>query len=130
MKKLYCCDASQHLFDQYYSTQQKGGSNFPVYVGRVSQKGHGIGNILKSIWQYLFPTIKSLAPHALRAGANLVEDVSSGSTWKDSAVKHGVSVAKQIPGIISDVVEQRRAQSGSGHRRKKTFKKRKRDIFS
>jgi len=34
MKKPYCCEASKHMFDQYYSRQQKGGGDFPVHVGR------------------------------------------------------------------------------------------------
>jgi hypothetical protein len=134
MRKPYCCEASQHLFDQYYKHQQKGGGDFPVYVGRVKQRGHGIGDIFKTIWQYLFPAIKTIAPHALRAGANIVEDVSSGSTWKDSTMKHGRDVVKQIPSVISNVVAARNTQSGSGYRRRRIArrktKKRKLDIFS
>ena len=136
MRKPYCCDASQHLYEQYYKRQQKGGGGFPVYVGRVSQRGHGIGDIFKSIWQYLFPAIKTIAPHAMRAGANFVEDVSGGTNWKDSAKKHGSSVISQIPSVISSVVAERNNQSGSGYRRKRIaktrrrIKKRKRDIFS
>jgi hypothetical protein len=130
MRKPYCCEASQHLFNQYYNNQQRGGADFPVYVGRVKQRGHGIGDIFKSIWRYIFPAIKSIAPHTLRAGANFVEDVSSGNSWKDSAMKHGTTVVKQIPGVISRVVAERRNQSGSGHRRKRTVKRRRRDIFT
>lgn len=135
MKKPYCCEASQHLFSQYYDRQQRGGGDFPVYVGRVRQRGHGIGDIFKSIWRFLSPVVKTLAPHALRAGANIVEDVSSGNSWKDSTLKHGPSVVKQIPDAISAGVAARNTQSGSGYRRrkksiKKAIKKRKFDIFS
>ena len=73
MRKPYCCEASQHLFNQYYTRQQKGGADFPVYVGRVRQRGHGIGDIFRGIWRFLFPAIKTIAPHAMRAGANFVE---------------------------------------------------------
>jgi len=134
MRKPYCCEASQHLFDQYYTRQQKEGGDFPVYVGRARQRGHGIGDIFKKIWQFLLPAIKSIAPHALRAGANIVEDVSSGKSWKDSTIKHGPSVLKQIPNAISAGVASRNNQSGSGRRRKRATKKRRkilrRDIFS
>lgn len=135
MRKQYCCQASQHLFDQYYSRQQRGGGDFPVYVGRVRQRGHGIGDIFKSIWSFLFPVIKNIAPHAMRAGANFVDDVSSGNSWKDSAFKHGSSVLGQIPDAISAGVSARKAQSGSGYRRRKKSvkrrtKRRKLDIFS
>ena len=134
MRKPYCCEGSQHLFDQYYSRQQKGGSSFPVYVGRARQRGHGIGDIFRNIWSFLFPTIKSIAPHAIRAGANIVEDVTSGNSWKDSVMKHGSTVAKQIPSAISAGVAARKNQSGTGRRRrrmpKKPAKRARRDIFS
>jgi hypothetical protein len=132
MRKPYCCDASQHLFDQYYKHQQKGGGDFPVYVGRVRQRGHGIGDIFRTIWRYLFPAIKTMAPHALRAGANIVEDVSSGNTWKDSAVRHGSTLISQVPDVISSVVAEQKRQSGGSYRRRQStrIKKRKRDIFS
>jgi hypothetical protein len=132
MRKPYCCDASQHLFDQYYKHQQKGGGDFPVYVGRVRQRGHGIGDIFRTIWRYLFPEIKNITPHALRAGENIVEDVSGGNTWKDSAMKHGKSLINQVPNVISSVVTEQNNQSGSGYRRRRftKAKKRKRDIFS
>lgn len=139
--KPYCCEASRHLFDQYYTRQQRGGGDFPVYVGSVRQRGHGIGDIFRSIWRFFSPAVKSLAPHALRAGANIVEDVSSGKTWKDSAFKHVPTVVKQIPDAISSVVASREAQSGSGFRRRRIVKRKreskrkskkraKRDIFS
>jgi hypothetical protein len=136
MRKPYCCEASQHLFNQYYDHQQKGGGDFPVYVGRVRQRGHGVGDIFKNIWKFFFPVLKTLAPHALRAGANIVDDVSSGNSWKDSTFKHGPSVLKQIPAAISAGVAARNSQSGSGVRRKRPTKKRrgkkkrKLDIFS
>ena len=136
MRKPYCCEASKHLFNQYYDRQQKGGGDFPVYVGRARQRGHGIGDIFKSIWRFFFPALKTIAPHALRAGANIVEDVSSGNSWKDSTFKHGPTVLKQIPDAISAGVAARNRQSGSGFRRKRVSKrkalkkKRKLDIFS
>jgi hypothetical protein len=130
MKRIpYCCDASQHLFDQYYSQQQKGGG-FPVYVGRLKQRGHGLSDIFKTIWQYIFPAIKTIAPHALRAGANIVDDVSSGNSWAGSAMRHGKDVVRQIPEAISASFAAKKNQSGSGASRRKVAKRRKRDIFS
>jgi hypothetical protein len=123
MKKPYCCEATRHVFDQYYTRQQNGGGDFPVYVGRLRQRGHGIGDIFRSIWRYFSPAVKTLAPHALRAGANIVEDVSSGKTWKDSAFKHVPSVVRQVPSAISSVVSARQSQSGSGFLRRRTAKR-------
>jgi len=137
MRKPYCCEASQHLFDQYYSRQQKGGAIYPVYVGRARQRGHGIGDIFKSIWRFFFPALKTIAPHALRAGANIVEDATRGSSWKDSTLRHGSSVLDQVPAAIRAGVSASKNQSGSGRRRKRIAKRRrsakrakKRDIFS
>ena len=131
MRKPYCCEASQHLFNQYYTRQQKGGADFPVYVGRVRQRGHGIGDIFRGIWRFLFPAIKTIAPHAMRAGANFVDDISSGSNWKGSAMKHGATIVEQIPDAIRAGVAARNSQSGSGYRRRRKSRKRqRRDIFS
>ena len=145
MKRPYCCEASRHLFDQYYVRQQRGGGDFPVYVGRMRQRGHGIGDIFKSIWRFISPAFKTLAPHALRAGANIVEDVSSGNTWKDSAFKHVPTVVRQFPEALSNIVSKPKVistdvsenteQTGSGIRRRRKHKRRvkkraKLDIFS
>jgi hypothetical protein len=117
MKKPYCCDDSRNLYERYYDRQQKGEGEFPVYVGRHMQKGHGLGNILGSLFRRILPVLKSFAQHALRAGANVLQDVSQGKSWKESAIK-------RIPeGLRSFSVGE---QSGSGQRRKRSASK---DIF-
>jgi hypothetical protein len=68
-----------------------------VYIGRVGQRGHGFGDIFRSIFRRVVPFFKAIAPHALRAGANIVEDVTQGKSWKDSAFDHVPTVAKQVP---------------------------------
>lgn len=121
MKRPYCCDASRELYERYYDQQQKGQGDFPVYVGRYSQKGHGIGNIIGSLWRRILPALKFLAPHALRTGANVLEDVSQGKSWKEAAIK-------RIPEGIEKAVF---GQTGSGKRKRviqRKAKKRK-DIF-
>jgi hypothetical protein len=127
MKKPYCCESSRHMFDQYYSQQQKGGGDFPVYVGRYRQRGHGLGNIIGSLFRRILPYLKAFAPIALRTGANIVEDVSKGKSWKDSAMD-------RVPETISKVAFGNMKQTGSGIRRRKKSKPRskrvKRDIFS
>lgn len=122
MKRQYCCDASRELFERYYENQQKGGGEFPVYVGRYTQKGHGIGNIIGSLWRRILPALKYLAPHALRTGANVLDDVSQGKTWKEAAIK-------RVPEGIERAVF---GQTGSGKRKSLTKRKTKRkrqDIF-
>jgi hypothetical protein len=108
---------SQSVYERYYDRQQKGEGEFPVYVSRYMQKGHGLGNILGLLFRRILPVLKSFAPHALRAGANVLQDVSEGKSWKESAIK-------RIPeGLRSFSV---REQSGSGKRRKRSASK---DMF-
>ena len=114
MKKPYCCDASHELYKQYYDKQQRGDGDFPVYVGAYKQRGHGLGNILRSLWRRIVPAIKTFGPRFLRAGANIVEDVVGGKSWHESAFKR-IPEAVNIKNPAPDVS----AQSGSGRRRKR-----------
>lgn len=113
MKRPYCCDDSRELFEQYYDNQQKGRGEFPVYVGRNTQKGHGIGNIIGSLFRRILPTLKAFAPYALRTGATVLDDVSQGKSWKDAAIK-------RIPEGLEKFTFR---QTGSG------TKRRRKDIF-
>lgn len=119
MKRPYCCDASREQFERYYDLQQKGAGEFPVYVGRYAQKGHGIGNIIGSLFRRILPVLKAVAPHALRTGANVLEDVSQGKSWKESAIK-------RVPEGLEKFVF---GQTGSGKRLAKKRKREIRDIF-
>ena len=87
MKRPYCCDDSRKLYERYYYLQQKGQGDFPVYVGRFSQRGHGIGNIIGSLFRRILPGLKALVPHVLRTGANVLEDVVHGKSLKESTLK-------------------------------------------
>jgi hypothetical protein len=91
MKKPYCCDDSRNINEQYYDRQQRGEGEFPVYVGRYSQRGHGLGNIgnniIGSLFRRILPVLTAIAPHLLRTGASVIEDVRAGKSWKESAIK-------------------------------------------
>jgi len=118
--KPFCCESSRHMFDQYYAKQQRGHGDFPVYIGRTRQRGHGLGNILGSLWRRTLPILKSFAPIALRTGARIFDDVNSGKTWKDSALK-------RVQEHISSYMNSNMNQSGDGvRRRRKAVRKRKR----
>ena len=119
MKKPYCCDDSRELYERYYDYQQRGKGEFPVYVGRYTQRGHGIGKILGSLFRRILPVLKAIAPRLLRTGANVPEDVTKGGkSWKEAVVK-------RLPEARKGPVEN---QSGSGKRKRAV--KRKRDIFA
>lgn len=121
MRKPYCCESSRHMFDQYYAKQQHGQGDFPVYIGSSRQRGHGLGNIIGSLWRKILPILKSFGPHALRSGVNMVDDVKGGKTWKEA-------VFKRVPETIRAFTLGRENQTGDGIRRKKVSRKRKRGI--
>jgi hypothetical protein len=92
----YCCDESHDLYERYFDRQQKGKGDFPVYVGRHLQREHGIGSMLSSLFRRIILTFKGIAPHVLRAGVNMIEDVTSGKKWKDAAIKRVAEALKRI----------------------------------
>lgn len=140
MKKLYCCDASRDLYEQYYTQQQKGGADFPVHVGVIRQRGHGIGSVFASLYRRILPFVKTLAPRVLRSGAEMIDSVSRGKTWKQAAKD---VVKSQLPEALTKIAFSEDSQSGSGLRRKRLLTSKKqhkkkqrkvkrcrRDIFS
>src|SRR5664279_3135320 len=142
MRRPYCCDASHGMYEEYYSRQQKG-NGMPIYMGAPSQRGHGLGNMLGSLFRRILPFLKHNAipllqrgaAMALRTGAKIVDDVHDGQTVKESLKER---VPSGIKSFVSSIIN----QSGSGayrrHKSKKTrkvqqrrsVKKRKTDIFS
>ena len=123
MKRPYCCDDSRKLYETYYDRQQNGSGDFPVYVGRRNQRGHGIGNMLGSLFRRILPILKAAMPHVLRTGANVIEDVASGKTWKQSAIKRIPEGLKDIK-VANETALANSEQTGSGRQ-----KRRKKDIF-
>src|SRR5664279_3694693 len=142
MRRPYRCDASRGMYEEYYSRQQKG-NGMPIYMGVPSQRGHGLGNMLGSLFRRILPFLKQNAipllqrgaAMALRTGAKVVDDVHDGQTVKESLKER---VPSGIKSFVSSIIN----QSGSGayrrHKSKKTrkvqqrriVKKRKTDIFS
>lgn len=137
MRKPYCCDAVRDQYEQYYNRQQTGGAEFPVHVGVYRQRGHGIGSVFASLYRRILPFIKSLAPHVFRTGAEIIDDVSKGKTWKQAAKDAAKS---RLPESLTKIAFGDDNQSGGGLRRKRTVtssrkkkkksKRCKRDIFS
>lgn len=146
MKTRYLPNGS--FYREYYEGQQRGAGNFPVYTGRRYQRGHGIGNILGRVFRTVLPFLKRIAPVALRAGAQVVENVSSGRNFKESAkeavqpivpqllktgqqvvgdIVSGQDVKESLKRGIKTLVQPELNQSGSGlYKRRKTKRS---DIF-
>jgi len=131
-RRAYCCDASRHMYEDYYSRQA--GGQIPVFVGSRYQRGHGLGSVLGGIFRrFIVPLFKThgktLALDALRTGMDVADDVlGSGRSFKES-------VKKRVPEGIKRTAESLIHQSGSGVGGRNTRKRRKtrlrtNDIFA
>ena len=55
MRKLFCCEASHALHEDYYTRKSEG--DLPVHYGSHEQRGYGIGSILS--WLFRKPSSSS-----------------------------------------------------------------------
>jgi len=117
MKTKYCCEASADMYERYYANQQSG-RGMPVYSGAIRQKGHGLGNIIGSLFRRILPFLGRGAAAALMTGSKVVGDVSDGKKLNQSLKDR---LPEGIKSLASSVVN----QSGSGHRKRKRSKSKK-----
>jgi hypothetical protein len=116
MRTKFCCDASRHLYEDYYVSQS--GHGMPMFEGYRGQRGHGLGSVLSGFFRSAFPIIKRglafLGKHVLRTGADIASDVADGQPFRDAAKKRVSERINEVaPGLIP--------QSGSGRRRRRTY---------
>ena len=124
-RKVYCCDATRDLYEEYY--QRQNGGEIPVFAGRRFQHGHGLGSILSGFFRRLvLPFFKAhgkkILANAVKTSAEVADDVLEGKTVKESA-------KRRIPAGIKRTLLGLGPQSGSGAYRRKR-RKIARDIFS
>jgi len=138
-RRVYCCDASRDLYEEYYSRQN--GGEIPVFAGSRFQRGHGLGSILGGFFRrlvlpFLKTNSKTMMQNAVKTGVDVAGDVIDGKSFKDSLKTH-------VPAGIKRTVSNLKFQSGSDVRRvnrraKKrrtpavflSGKRRNRDVFS
>ena len=91
MRKMYCCDASRSMYEDYYAKQS--GGEMPVFMGGRQQRGHGIGNFFARVKRFAIPLLKRgaqfLLPRLFKTGTEIMSDVSQGQKVKD-AFKSGI----------------------------------------
>ena len=108
----YCCKYTNHY------VSQSGGGGIPVFYGRRSQSGHGIGQIFSSLGRVALPFIKSAASYlgrkAVDTGKHILGDVIGGRNFKESLKERLKDTGMTV---LSDVSE--RLQRGSGRRGRK-----------
>jgi len=102
----------------------------PVFAGARIQRGHGLGSILGGFFRRLvLPFVKNNAKNvltnAVKTGMEVADDVLEGRSLKESA-------KRRVPTGIKRTVRGLKFQSGSGVRRVKTDKKKRKihDVFS
>jgi hypothetical protein len=106
------------MYENYYTTQS--GHGLPMFVGYRGQRGHGLGSVLSGFFRSASPLLKRglafLGKEALRTGAKIATDVADGQSFRDAAKKRvSERINEVIPGLIP--------QSGSGRRRRRTYKR-------
>ena len=88
-----------NAYEQYYLRQaQGGGGGIPIFRGVGVQRGHGLGNLLNAAVRMIVPglTKKVLLRQGLRTGANIVGDIVSGRSVKESIKQRAVEGGKSL----------------------------------
>ena len=113
MRRVYCCDASRSMYEDYYAKQS--GGEMPVFMGGRQQRGHGIGNFFARVKRFAIPLLKRgaqfLMPKIFKTGTEIVNDVSQGQRVKDA-------LKSRVTGAIKELARDLFGQSGSGHRKR------------
>jgi len=122
MRKKLCCEASRHLYENYYVNQS--GNGLPVIMGYSGQRGHGLGSLLSGLFRRAMPLLKgglaTFGKHALKTGLEIANDVVEGDTLKASAKRRVPEGIKQFARAENFI-----GQTGSGRKRSRKRGKRK-----
>ncbi len=114
---------STDFYKTYYmnQVQQKGG-NLPAFHGAPTQRGYGLGSILKGLFRWAVPKVstaaKAVGRAALKEGVGLAQDIVEGKDWRSSALKRGKKIGNQS---FQELKSQNASQAGGG---KKATKRR------
>ena len=97
-----------------------------VYCGSRHQRGHGLGSVLSGLLRsvivpFLKRNVSALAGNALKTGAQFVDDMVCGKTFKETA-------KKRMPEAIKTTLRDVDWQTGSGKSKRKR-RRRHKDIF-
>lgn len=104
---------------QYYDTQVGGGGRINnVFVGAPYQRGHGIGRFLGGLFRSVFPLFKrgakAIGKEALRAGLNVMEDITTNDIpFKESIKRHAKDAGGNLKRKANEKLEL--LMSGSGY---------------
>ena len=78
------------LYEEYYLKQT--GNGMPAFTGAQYQRGHGLGNMLRSLTKFALPMLKkgvrSVGKQVLKTGMNIAQDAMHGQNIKSAAKRH------------------------------------------
>ena len=78
------------LYEEYYLNQT--GRGMAAFTGARYQRGHGLGNMLRSLTKFALPFLKkgakAVGKQAMRTGMNIAQEVMLGQNIKKAAKRH------------------------------------------
>ena len=89
---------SRNGYEDYYLHQA--GTGLSVFAGNRTQAGHGLGNILGGLARMVIPIIrkggKSVLKEGIRAGVDVLGDISQGENIKSSLKRRAQESGSRI----------------------------------
>ena len=96
------------LYEEYYLHQT--GRGMAAFTGARYQRGHGLGNMLRSLTKFAMPFLKkgakAVGKQAMKTGMNIAQEVMLGQNIKKAAKRH-----------LSQGLTELMTQQGRGRRR-------------
>ena len=90
-------------YSAYYRNQSQTGSGISKYYkGSVYQKGHGFGNAMSSMLNFIKPVGKFLAKKGVKALAGVADDIISGVPPKVAAKRRALKELEGMKASISN----------------------------
>ena len=78
------------LYEEYYLNQR--GRGMATFTGARYQRGHGLGNILRSLTKFALPFLKkgakAVGKQAMKTGMNIAQEAMLGQNIKKAAKRH------------------------------------------
>jgi hypothetical protein len=111
-------------YKKYYENQAASG--MAVFRGHANQRGHGLGGIFRTLFNYIMPIFKTHALPVLKQGAKIVgsEAIKTASNIANDAIR-GRNIHEASREHLKEAVNslsaqaQSNLQSGSGSRKRK-----------
>lgn len=109
------------------------GQGMPVYSGAYMQRGHGLGNVGKTLWKTATPLLKTIGKQVVKRGTDVLKSAGK-QALKQGLMTAATELGKRGPGaaILQSLVGPSRKPRKTRKRvtSRKRATSRKNDIFS